>query len=130
MAILYPNLGVRHDEVLDGEADEAIEAYKFAAYSSGDGDNIELPQTSGDPVAGVTIAGNTTVGARQAFVKRGIAYVELGATIAAGVKVMGNTAGVAIAATTTLHVAGTLLTGGVSGDLAAIDLAGAPTVLD
>lgn len=51
-----------------------------------------------------------------------IAKVKLGGTVEAGQRVMGNTAGLGIAATSALYAIGQALVGGVSGDIVPVAL--------
>lgn len=124
MAKTNPSIGRVPDSVrLSGEAAEALTAYKIAEYTSGN--KLQFPAAQGNAHAGVTETA-AALGEQVTIQTRGIAHVELGATLSANVQVTGATDGQAVAVTDGDVVVGEILEGGDAGDVVPMRLYDSP----
>ena len=104
-------------DCLPAGVDLSAGLFKFVSVNSS-GQAI-LPAASGNPVYGVVSenAPSSSTGVPVTVDVIGIARVVAGATVATGARVMANTSGAAITATTGLNVAGIARKGGSSGEI-------------
>lgn len=104
-------------DCLPAGADLSAGLFKFVSLNSSG--QLILPAASGNPVYGVVSenAASSATGSPVTVDVVGITRVVAGATVATGARVMGNTSGAAITATTGLNVAGIARKGGASGEI-------------
>jgi hypothetical protein len=103
-------------------ADLSAHQFKFMKVTSA-GFTVDLNTTNAANCLGVLQDKPAAAGLPAAVMVDGITKVKLGATVAAGVDVMSNTAGLAITATGAAAVVmGTLLEGGVANDIVTMQL--------
>ena len=104
-------------DCLPAGADLTAGLFKFVSVNSSG--QLVLPAANGSPVYGVVSenAASSATGSPVTVDIIGIVKVVAGATVATGARVMANTNGAAITATTGLNVAGIARKGGASGEI-------------
>lgn len=106
--------------------EQVLQCANWAAGADLSSDQYKLVKISGATVVLTDIAGEAAIGVLQndpvsgdaaGVAIGGVTKIQLGATLAAGAKFSASAAGLAIAPTTGYQILGTIVEGGVSGEV-------------